>query len=50
MKNGRFLSRKKTKHIRAKFFFIKNSIINRAMIVVNCPTEGMCIDILTKHV
>jgi hypothetical protein len=26
MKNGRFLSRKKTKHIKAKFFYIKDRI------------------------
>jgi len=35
MKNGWFLSRKKTKHIQAKFFFIKDRINNGEMIVVN---------------
>jgi hypothetical protein len=49
MKNGRFLSGKKTKHIRAKFFFIKGRINDGEMIVMNCPTEGMWADILTKH-
>ncbi len=48
MTNGRFLSGKKTKHIRAKFFFIKDRIANKEMILVNCPTEGMWADILTK--
>jgi len=48
MKNGRFSSGKKTKHIQAKFFFIKDRIDDGEMIVVNCPTEGMWADILTK--
>jgi len=48
MKNGRFSSGKKTKHIRAKFFFIKDRIDDGEMIIVNCPTEGMWADILTK--
>ncbi len=48
MKNGRFLSGKKSKHIQAKFFFIKDRINNGEMIVVNCRTEGMWADILTK--
>ena len=47
MKNGRFFG-KKTKHIRVKFFFIKDRINDGEMIVVNCPTEGMWSDILTK--
>ena len=48
MKNGWFLSGKKTKHIRVKFFFIKDRIDDGEMIVVNCPTDGMWADILTK--
>ena len=47
MKNGRFFG-KKTKHIRVKFFFIKNRINDGEMIVVNCPTEGMWAGIFTK--
>jgi hypothetical protein len=31
-----------------KFFFIKDRIDDGEMIVVNCPTEGMWADILTK--
>ncbi len=31
MKNGRFLSRKRTKHIKAMFFFIKDRIDSREM-------------------
>ena len=48
MKNGRFLSGKKTKHIRAKFFFIEDRINDGEVIVVNCPIEGMWADISTK--
>jgi hypothetical protein len=48
MNNGRFSSGKKTKHMQAKFFFIKDRIDDGEMIVVNCPTEGMWADILTK--
>jgi hypothetical protein len=48
MTNGRFLNGKKTKHIWAKFFFIIDRIDDREMIIVNCPTEGMWADILTK--
>jgi hypothetical protein len=48
MNNGRFSSGKKTKHIQAKFFFIKDRIDDGEMIGVNCPTKGMWADILTK--
>ncbi len=41
MKNGRFLSGKKTKHIKAKFFFIKDRVDNGEVQVINCPTENM---------
>ncbi len=48
IKNGQFLSEKKTKHIRAKFFFIKDRIDDGEMIIVNCRTKGMWADILMK--
>ena len=48
MKNGRFLSRKKTTHINAKFFFINNRIDGEELEVINCPTESMWADVLTK--
>ncbi len=41
MKNGQFLSRKKMKHIRAKFFFIKDRIDSREIRVV-CQDLGKC--------
>ncbi len=43
------MSGEKTKHIRAKFFFIKDRIDDGEMIVVGCPSERMWADILTKH-
>ncbi len=48
MKKGRFLSRKKTKHIKSKFFFIKDRIGDGEIRVIYPPTEEMWADILTK--
>jgi hypothetical protein len=48
MKNGWFLSGKKTKHIKAKFFFIKDRVDDGEMQIINCPTGNMWADILTK--
>ena len=48
MKNGRFLSGKKTKHIKAKFFFIKDKVDGGEMRILDCPTEEMWADVLTK--
>jgi hypothetical protein len=48
MKNGQFSSGKKTKHNRAKFFFIKDRIDSRDIRVVHCLTEEMWADVLTK--
>ena len=48
MNNGRFSSGKKTKHIKAKFFFIKDRIDAGEMKVTHCPTKEMWADVLTK--
>jgi hypothetical protein len=48
MKNGCFLSGKKTKHIKAKFFFIKDKVDDGETQVIDCPTENMWSDVLTK--
>jgi hypothetical protein len=48
MKNGQFSSGKKTQHIRAKFFFMKDRIDSREMRVVHCPIKEMWADMLTK--
>jgi hypothetical protein len=48
MKNGCFLSGKRTKHIKAKFFFIKDRVDDGEMRIVHCPTEKMWADIMTK--
>jgi hypothetical protein len=48
MNNSRFLSGKRTKHIKAKFFFIKDRIDNGEIRVVHHPTEEMWADVLTK--
>ncbi len=41
MKNGRILSGIKTKHVKAKFFFIKDKVNDGKVKVIDCPTENM---------
>ncbi len=48
IKNGRFSSGKKTKHIKAKFFFIKDRVNSGEIKVIDCPAEEMRADVLTK--
>ncbi len=48
MNNGRFSSGKKPKHIKAKFFFIKDRIDAGEMKVTHCPTKEMWANVLTK--
>jgi hypothetical protein len=45
--NGKYLS-DKTKHIKIKYFFIKNYIDSKEVKVTYCPTLSMVADILTK--
>jgi len=48
MKNSRFSSRKKAKHIKAKAFFIKDRIDYGDIKVIKFPAEEMWVDVLTK--
>jgi len=48
IKNGKMSSGKKTKHIKAKFFFIKDRVDDGEIKVVDCPTAEMWADIMTK--
>ena len=48
IKNGKMSSGKKTKHIKAKFFFIKERVDNGKIRVNDCPAEKMWADIMTK--
>jgi len=41
-------SGKKTKHIKAKFFFVKDRVDDGEIKVIDCPTEEMWADIMTK--
>jgi hypothetical protein len=41
-------SRKKTKHIMAKFFFIKDRVDDGEIKVIDCPTKEMWAYIMTK--
>lgn len=46
--NGALSSSKRTKHIKRRYFFIKDKIADRELEVQYCPTELMKADILTK--
>ncbi len=48
IKNSKLSSGKRTKHIKAKFFFIKDRVDDGEIRVVDCPTEEMWADIMTK--
>jgi hypothetical protein len=48
IKNGRFSSGKKTKHIKAKFFVIKDRVDSGEIRVIDCPAEEMWADVLTE--
>ena len=47
-KNGKMSSGKKTKHIKAKFFFIKDRVDDGEIKVIDCPPEEMWADMMTK--
>ena len=47
-KNGKFSSSKKTKHIKAKFFFVTDKVKSGELKIVDCPTDRMWADVLTK--
>ena len=48
VKNGKMSSKKKTKNIKAKFFFIKDRVYDGEIKVIGCPTEEMWGGIMTK--
>jgi hypothetical protein len=48
IKNGKMSSGKKTKHIKAKFFLVKDRVDDGEIKVIDCPTEVMWADIMTK--
>jgi hypothetical protein len=41
IKNQKFSSGKKTKHMKAKFFFIKDWVDDGEIKVIDCPAEEM---------
>ncbi len=48
IKNGQTSSGKHTKHIKAKFFFIKDRVDDGEIKVFDCPTDKMWADVMTK--
>ena len=47
-KNGQLSSSKCTKHIQARYYFIKQCIDRKQVSVQHCPTEDMIADFFTK--
>jgi hypothetical protein len=48
IKNSKFSNWKKTKHVKAKFFYIKGQVDNGKIKAIDCPAEEMWADILTN--
>jgi hypothetical protein len=48
IKNGKFLNGNKTKHVKAKLFFIKDRVNDGETKVLDCLVEEMWADVLTK--
>ena len=48
MTNGRLSSTKRTKHIHARYFLVKDYIERGEIKAVHCPPEGMWADVLNK--
>ena len=48
IKNRKFSSGRKTKHIKAKFFLIKDRINGAEIKAIDCPAEQMWADVLSK--
>ena len=46
--NGKFSSLSKMKHIKAMIFFIKDKVDDGDIVIKDCPTKVMWVDILTK--
>ncbi len=46
--NGKASSSKRTKHIKVKYFFIKDKVDQGEITIEHCPTEQMWTDINTK--
>jgi hypothetical protein len=47
-KNGKQSSSKQTKHIRVRYFFIKDRVTNEDLPINHCPTADMAGDHFTK--
>ena len=46
--NGKLSSSRKTKHMKAKFFFIKDKVDSEEVKILYCPAGLIWADILTK--
>ncbi len=48
LKNGKMSSGKRTKHTKAKFFFIKDRVDDGEIKIIDCPMKEMWADIMMK--
>ena len=46
--NGKLSISRKNKHIKAKFFFIKDKVNSKEVNIVDCPAGVMWVDVLKK--
>ena len=46
--NGKASSSRRTKHIKVKYFYIKEKVDDGEIVIEHCPTEQMWMDINTK--
>ena len=46
--NGKFSRSRKTRHIKAKFFFIKDKVDSEEVKIVDCPAGVMWANVITK--
>ena len=47
-RNGRMSSSKRTKHIKSKYFFVKDKVEDDEVVIEYCPTDQMWSDGNTK--
>lgn len=47
-RNGRALSRKRTRHLNIRYYFVTNRIHQSEVSIVYCPTDDMIADVMTK--
>ena len=47
--NGKMLSRKRTKHIKSKYFFVTDKVAKGEVVIEHKPTKEMWIDVIPSQ-